>query len=253
MKMACIFAACLFSLPAMALSVFIDNGETQKSKMEVAEGSRINSVLENAGVNEEAFFIGASWQRQSEKKHQLRLKDGILFDLQILQQQAHLDNKPLLADAALNLEQQIRAMTVTGRLLHIMDPAALLGTRIDHLLEEGDRLVFPVRPTGILVLGATVHGCTVPFAALHNVNYYLEKCPHSEQADNNYIIVVQPDGAIFREGIALWNKRSFTFIAPGAIIFLPFSEAIYSEITKELNLEIAEFLATQTPVMVKTP
>ena len=60
--------------------------------------------------------------------------------------------------------------------------------------------------------------------------------------------VVQPDGTVFEQGVALWNRDKPLPLAPGAWLYVPFDRrAIAGAADADFNRDVATFLATQVP------
>ncbi|MCY1368953.1 hypothetical protein D9M69_559670 [compost metagenome] len=57
--------------------------------------------------------------------------------------------------------------------------------------------------------------------------------------------MVQPNGQVQRQGIALWNRQEAPSPAPGARIYVPVRSAGLGDPTPDLNAEFAAFIATQ--------
>lgn len=231
------------------ITVSLEGNVATPGTVTMPAGSRINDLLQNHAVSEQAFFLGAAWYQHRLQAEQARLKQGVLFDLRLSEQQGLLSGNHTLTTTARKLQQQVAAMPVTGRQLHELDPAALLGTDINHLLEDGDRVVFPPRPGHVQVAGATLADCRLDYAALATVRHYLGQCPANTAADRDQVLVIQPDGRIYAEGIALWNSSTghgqALPLAPGAIILLVFDLQQLDATTPDINRELARFLATQ--------
>jgi hypothetical protein len=81
---------------------------------------------------------------------------------------------------------------------------------------------------------------------MQDARRYLAACPASRAADPDMIYVVQPDGAVFEQDIALWNRSEPRPLAPGAWIYVPFDRhAIAGAADESFNRDVADFLATQ--------
>ena len=240
-------------LPATALTVTLEGNVMAAGTHEVAEGTRINDLLESAGVDDNAFFLGASWYRESAISAQQDLKNGLLFDLTVLEQSALIYNHKNLSQLAHRLKQTLKQMPVTGRIQSTLDPAAVLGTPLNHKLENNDRIVFPDRPSGILITGATHHDCSLSFEPLETAPDYLKHCPTGTSSDKSWVYVIQPDGSTWKEGIGLWNSTQYKSLAPGAIIYIPFNENLMPDELIHINDDMAAFLATQVPFVNPEP
>jgi hypothetical protein len=220
---------------------------------EIAEGLRLGDLMGQLRIDPLGYWLGASWQRESLKQEQQRLKAGVLFDLIQLQRLALLQDEPSLANAARRLNEQVTQLPVTGRRFYRLDPLAVeLNLAHSPKLQGGDRLIFPLRPDSIRVTGAVSNDCKLPFAPLQQAYQYAQQCPALAEADPDYLYLIQPDGQVSRLGIALWNREEEAPPAPGAILLIPLDATRVDAITPDLNRELAEFLATQ-PLPAESP
>ncbi|WP_440468553.1 capsule biosynthesis GfcC family protein [Pseudomonas sp. YH-1] len=220
---------------------------------EIAEGLRLGDLLSRLRVDPLGYWLGASWQRESLKQEQQRLKAGILFDLIQLQRLAMLQNEPGMANAARQLNEQVARLPVTGRRLYRLDPLAVeLSAAHSPKLQGGDRLIFPPRPDSIRVTGAVSNDCKLPFAPLQQAYRYAQQCPALAEADPDYLYLIQPDGQVSRLGIALWNREEAAPPAPGAVVLVPLDATQVDAIAPDLNRELARFIATQ-PLPMESP
>lgn len=220
---------------------------------EIVEDLRLGDLIGQLQIDPLGYWIGASWQRESLKQEQQRLKAGILFDLIQLQRLAMLRNESGLAHAARRLNEQMSRLPVTGRHLYRLDPLAVeLNAAHSPKLQGGDRLIFPRRPDSIRVTGAVSSDCTLPFASLQQAYLYAQQCPALAEADPDYLYLIQPDGQVSRLGIALWNREETVAPAPGAVLLIPLDAAQVDTIVPDLNRELAKFIATQ-PLAMESP
>jgi hypothetical protein len=220
---------------------------------EIAQGLRLGDLLGQLQIDPQGYWLGASWQRESLKQEQQRLKAGVLFDLIQLQRLALLQNETGLASAAKRLNEQVSRLPVTGRRLYRLDPLAVeLNTAHSPRLQGGDRLIFPPRPDSIRVTGAVSSDCKLPFTALQQAYRYAQECPALAEADQDYVYLIQPDGQVSRLGIALWNREEANPPAPGAVLLIPLDATRVDAIVPDLNSELATFIATQ-PLPMESP
>lgn len=223
-------------------------------KIEIAEGLRLGELLQQVQIDPQGYWLGASWQRQSLKQQQRRLKAGVLFDLIQVQRLAMLQSNASLASLAQRLGEKVSALPVTGRRLYHLDPLALeLNAKHSPPLEGGDRLIFPPRPATVRITGAVAEDCTLAFAPLQAAYRYAQQCPALVDADLDYLYLIQPDGQVSRLGVALWNREEQAAPpAPGAVLFVPLDASEIKASAPDLNRELAEFLATQ-PLTSESP
>jgi hypothetical protein len=216
-------------------------------------GTRLHDVLLPAEVNPKAYLLGAAWLHGPLRKAQERLKVGVLFDLATLHSNALLDNQAELAALAARLSDKVQAMPVTGRRVAQLDPVRVELNRGDNpYLSDGDVLLYPVRPTTVRIEGAVLGECELAHQPLQPAISYLKGCPRDPGANPDLLFVIQPDGRVFQEGVALWNETKAIPPAPGARIYVPLRSSGLGDPTPDLNAELAAFIATQ-PLLEVTP
>ena len=224
----------------------IEGQVMQPGEYALSNESRLFDVVGPAGVKADAYLLGAAWLHQPARDEQRKLKAGILFDLSALALDARLFDRPELAVLASRIRAEVTALPVTGRRTNDLDPVVLeLQRGANHRLADGDRLLYPVRPTTLRIVGAVAGNCEVGFRALRPATDYLKDCPLHEFAESDWLYVIQPDGKVRRLGIGLWNREPPYTPAPGATLLVPVSERALHGVAEELNDDMAAFLATQ--------
>jgi hypothetical protein len=235
------------ALPAVAqLQVRVEGAVEHPGTLNLKDAARLSDAALAARVRPQAYLLGAAWLRPSLLTEQQRLKAGVLFDLDSLHIKALQHGDDALADTVGSLRQWIAALPVTGRAPALLAPRAVeANARANLPLQPGDRLFYPLRPTTIRIVGAVEHACTVPLQAAQDARRYLAACPYAKRADRDWIYVIQPDGHVFRQGVALWNRSAPLSLAPGATIYVPLPARAAATVDESLNSDLADFLATQ--------
>lgn len=247
-----LLAALLAGLSGVAhgMQVQVRGNAATPGVIELSAKARLGDAALAAGVREDAYMLGAAWLRPSLRVEQQKQKAGLLFDLDSVRRQALKDEYDELAELSRSLAAWLQAMPATGRQVALLDPRAVEVTPTEnHPVAEGDALYYPTRPTTIQIVGAVVQRCKLPFVALRDARDYLKACPALGVADTDSIFVIQPDGRVFRQGVALWNRSAPMPLAPGAVIYVPISERRLHGVAHDLNSELTAFLATQ-PIAV---
>lgn len=212
------------------------------------EDARLSTVAHAVGVSPDAYTIGAAWLQPSLHVDQLRLKAGLMYELGAIRRQAMGAGNDALAEGAASFQAWFDTLPVTGRRPQsVLDPARLdVSPPDDRPVHAGDTLVFPARPSIVRIVGAVAHACSLPQVAMQDARRYLADCPATRAADRDAIYVVQPDGSVFEQNVALWNRADPRPVAPGAWIYVPFNRhAIAGAADDTFNKDIATFLATQ--------
>jgi hypothetical protein len=213
-------------------------------------GARLADVALAADIAPDAYLLGAAWLQPGLRREQLRLQAGLVYELGAIRRQAMARGDDALSLRTAAFQAWLAARPVTGRRAPVaLDAARLDVTPADNLpVHDGDRLVYPRRARDVRVVGAVDVPCRVPQVALQDARTYLRSCAVSPAADPDLIYVVQPDGAVFAQDIALWNRDAPRPLAPGAWIYVPFDrKAIAGAADDAFNHDVAAFLATQWP------
>ncbi|MDH4568448.1 hypothetical protein E8E95_17335 [Pseudomonas sp. BN414] len=243
-----LLCSALFAYAANAApTVTVEGDAAAPGQFPVEAMTRLHDVLLPAQVSPNAYLLGAAWLHRPLRQEQTRLKLGVLFDLATLERNALLDNRPALAELARGLTSKVQAMPVTGRRVAELDPVKVeLNHEYNLELSAGDRLIYPTRPAYVRIEGAVLAECQLPFVPMQMARDYLEACPRHAEADLDELFVVQPDGRVQRQGIALWNRTDAPPPpAPGARIYVPVRGAGLGDPTPDLNAEFATFIGTQ--------
>ncbi|MEG8244074.1 capsule biosynthesis GfcC family protein [Pseudomonas paracarnis] len=240
------FGLLLIGPGAGQAAVTVSGDVRSPGAFEVKPGTRLLDVLRDAQPNAESYWLGAAWLHQSLVEKQARLKAGVLFDLKLLQRGALLDDKSARGDLSARLYRQVEQLPVTGRQVAVLDPIAVeAGFARNALLDDGDRLVYPARPSTVEVLGAVAQPCNVPYRALQEVRDYVRDCTILGDAERDELWLIQPDGQVRRVGVAAWNLEDGVVAAPGSRILVPIRSDDLETPTPDLNQQLAEFFATQ--------
>ncbi|MHB2139906.1 capsule biosynthesis GfcC family protein [Pseudomonas monsensis] len=220
--------------------------------VELPPGGRLLDVIGEALPNAEGYWLAGGLLRQSLIEEQTRLKVGVLFDLDVLQRMAVLFDRPSRVALARRLAEDVRQMPVTGRQIADLDPVALeVGFARNIRLDDGDRLIYPKRVDEVQVLGAVAEPCHLPYQPLQEAREYLQGCAILDDAEADYLWLIQPNGVSRRVGIAHWNRESGQFPVAGSKILVPVKNDDLDPPLPELNQQLAEFIATQLAEVVR--
>jgi hypothetical protein len=220
--------------------------------VDLPAGGRLLDVISVAQPNAESYWLAGVLLRQSLVEQQARLKAGVLFDLDVLQRMAVLFDRPSRAALAVRLAEQVRRMPVTGRQVAVLDPVAVeVGFARNIRLDDGDRLIYPLRVDEVEVLGAVAESCRLTYQPLQEARDYLQGCTPLVDADADYLWLIQPNGVTRRVGIAHWNRESGQIPVAGSRILVPVKTDDLDPPVPELNQQLAEFIATQLAEVVR--
>ena len=214
MKRVRALSACLLLINGISQAAVAVSGDVaHPGAVDLPAGGRLLDVISVAQPNAESYWLAGVLLRQSLVEEQTRLKAGVLFDLDVLQRMAMLFDRPSRAALAVRLAEDVRRMPVTGRQVAVLDPVAVeVGFARNIRLDDGDRLIYPLRVDEVEVLGAVAEPCRLPYQALQEARDYLQGCAPLEDADADYLWLIQPNGVSRRVGIAHWNRESLSLI-----------------------------------------
>ena len=104
-----------FCLPAVAsaVDVQIAGAAVHPGSKSLPARSRLSDASLASSLREDAYPLGAAWQRASLHTEQLRQKAGLLFDLDAAYQQALRDDLSMQGDAIASLRHWVETMPVT--------------------------------------------------------------------------------------------------------------------------------------------
>lgn len=241
-----LFACLCLPAVASAVDVQITGAVIHPGSKSLPARSRLSDAALASSLREDAYPLGAAWQRASLHTEQLRQKAGLLFDLDAAYQQALRDDLPMQGDAVASLRHWVETMPVTGREVALLDPRAVEANAFaNHLVGEGDTLYYPSRPNTVRIVGAVKHACELAHVPLQDALDYLDACKPSRVAESDWLFIIQPDGRVTRQGIGLWNRGHTMPLAPGAVVYVPLRETGRHAVPSTVNGELAAFLATQ--------
>jgi hypothetical protein len=246
-------SACLLLITGIGHAAVTVTGDVANpGAIELPAGGRLLDVISVAQPNAESYWLAGVLLRQSLVEQQSRLKAGVLFDLDVLQRMAVLFDRPSRAALAVRLAEQVRRMPVTGRQVAVLDPVAVeVGFARNIRLDDGDRLIYPLRVDEVEVLGAVAEPCRLTYQPLQEARDYLQGCTPLVDADADYLWLIQPNGVTRRVGIAHWNRESGQIPAAGSKILVPVKNDDLDPPIPELNQQLAEFIATQLAEVVR--
>lgn len=194
----------------------------------VAPGTPLPEVMAMAGgLTSMAYPFGTELKRQSVVVQQRRSFEEALAMFELT-----LATAPLTADNSLNQGRQqdqiaaarktlavLREAEPDGRLVLDIEPSARdLPTGL--LLENGDRIVIPARPTSIGVFGAVYRPASFQIGQRGQLRIkdYVEQAGGTVRAaDKGNIFVVRANGSVLTRDNGAMNERAL----PGDVVFVP--------------------------------
>jgi protein involved in polysaccharide export with SLBB domain len=217
--------------------VFSDrNGETvtiagqvrYPGTFDITRGERLSSVLMRAGgLTDEAYPFGTVFTRQSAA---IAEADGNQRTARLLEDNiataATLPSTLINASGLSyveNIAQALRTAPALGRISVTADPV-ILATKpeLDMLLQAGDTIYIPKRPSSITVTGEVLNNGAFAYKQGLTVRDYIELAGgENGSADDSLVFVVLPDGTARPQGESWWSFGGGREIPPGSMIVVP--------------------------------
>lgn len=205
------------------------------------KGERLSSVVTRAGgLTENAYPYGAIFTRVSVKEEQTQGLRRSIRDLRTALAGASLKprNASLNLEAAINLADSLEGVELPGRFVVEADPAALAAQPdLDVLVEPGDELFVPKRPTFVSLAGALLNPGTVQFNSEAGAKEYIRAAGgFHETADKGRVFVVLPNGSAAPAPKGKWSNNKRLPIPPGSTIVVPIESAPFDWLTLTKDL-----------------
>ncbi len=193
----------------------------------IHRGERLSEVIARAGgLTPYAYPLGAVITRVSLKEAERQSYTRMMRDLEASLAAAMLTGDVETGDSVIEAIQgmigNLRDMEPVGRLVAEANPSVLdLEPEKDILLQPGDRIVMPKRPSHVMVTGEVLNPTAVNHAAGKTVNDYVNDAGgYSVLADEGRAFVILPNGVARPVSVAAWNPDTPP-LPPGSTIVVP--------------------------------
>ena len=197
----------------------------------ILRGERLSSVLVRAGgLTDVAYPYGTVFLRQSlaKEEHEAHERLAENLQLQLTTQIAQASQGPSSsggAGAMAGVDSFIKSVQdepALGRMTVIADPSILAAhPQGDPMLEPGDTIFIPQRPSTVMVMGAVMQPGNYQFSPGDTVDDYISKAGgYDDGAEEDMVYVVYPDGRASRVDQS-WLSFSSNAIPPGSTIYVP--------------------------------
>jgi protein involved in polysaccharide export with SLBB domain len=192
----------------------------------LVEGDRLSSLIDRAGgLTVDAYPLGAVFTREAEAQaRRAWLRDRATAIRRALAEAMAGDRPPdgAAVQAVEQLLVELETAEPPGRLQVEADPERLRAEpSLDIVLQDGDRLVVPVRPLTVRVTGEVLSPAALQFRDGRQVGDYLRGAGGlTRAADTGRVFVVLPDGRAQPVRPSAWSHAPLP-IPPGATIVVP--------------------------------
>jgi protein involved in polysaccharide export with SLBB domain len=203
------------------------SGEVRRPGLySIRRGETLSQLIDRAGgMSDLAYPYGTIFTRRSVKeleqeglrRSSRELTTGLL---------ALSARKGASGDAVLAAQQliaQLATVEAPGRVVVEADPRVLQRRPdLDTVLESGDAIVVPKRPSFVLALGDVANPGALRFAQNKPIGNYLRETGGLQStADQKRIFVVLPDGTASLISAGGWSRDNGTGVPPGTTIIIP--------------------------------
>lgn len=194
----------------------------------ITRGERLSEVLARAGgLTGTAYPAGTVFLRKSAAQVE---QDGYNraaseIQSQLLAGMARIGNDKIPVEAFTAMQSfvsQLRNQKALGRIAIAADPSVLAANpSLDPLLEAGDVVFIPQRPSTIAVLGEVMQPGSYTYQPGMKVADYVRRAGGYAQFSNEEMtFIVQPDGSARRIETS-WLNFDATALPPGSAIVVP--------------------------------
>lgn len=197
---------------------------------EIRRGEKLSELIARAGgMTPQSYPQGTVFLRQSIKEEKKQYYKKASLDLQnsllsaMTRQRA---GGTAAADSGagalvMNLVNQMRTLDPVGRMVVEADPTVLqVRPELDVVLQAGDEIHVPRRPSSILVMGEVLNPGAVQFQAGKKAADYIAAVGGmGRQADEDRIFAILPNGNAEMLKISSWNFQP-TLLPPGSAIYV---------------------------------
>lgn len=194
----------------------------------IIRGEHLSDLMARAGgLTDVAYPYGTVFLRQSaaqiEKEGYTRAANEVQDQLVVAMTRVGNDKlDPNTFAAMQGFVSELRNQRALGRISVIADPSVLASKpELDPLLESGDVIFIPQRPSTVSVLGQVMHSGSYPYRPNMTFEQYVEMSGgYSSTADQSQAFIVLPDGSA-RKVENSWLNVSDTSLPPGSSIVVP--------------------------------
>ena len=217
---------------------------------EFTRDEKLSSVIARAGgLTDEAYAYGAVFTRQSAAaaEAQANQREAMMLNDEI----ATIATQPPTAGIPPPNLTPLAAMAQTllhqptlGRISIAIDPSILLAhPDRDPLLETGDAIYIPKRPSTVAVTGEVLNAGAFAWRPGMSLDDYMDMAGgETDAAEDSMVFVVMPDGTAVPSHTSWWSFGGASRIPPGATIVVPRDPQPFN---------LTTFLATYTDILSK--
>jgi polysaccharide export outer membrane protein len=223
---------------------------------DIRRDERLSQVIARAGgLTSLAYPYGAIFTRvrvkRAEEASLQRLARELSSAVSVAAVNSGIDAAGLSAFA--QLTSDIGSAPATGRVVIEADPTVLqVRPELDVVLQPGDRIFLPKRPSSVLVTGEVLNPGAMQFISGRGVDDYVKLAGGFRQtADRNRLFVVFPNGAAQPISVSPFNFTSIQ-VPPGSAIVVPTDATPFNLLTvaREISSVLSQLAITAASLAV---
>jgi len=191
----------------------------------IRKGERLSELVARAGgLTDQAYPYGGVFTRRSVREQQQqgfqRTARELNTSLLALAAQENVNGQSIVA--AGELIKTLSETEAVGRMVVEADPRVLAQRPdLDPILDGGDTLHIPKKPTYVLALGDVSNPGAVQFQPGKSVSQYVAEAGGTQStADDGRVFLVLPNGSAQPVRSSFW-RRSNAVVPPGSTIIVP--------------------------------
>jgi len=202
----------------------------QAGLFDIRRGEKLSELIRRAGgLTDDAYPYGAILTRQSAQKAEqegidrsIRQVDAGLTAAVVNASSANANTTNSTVASLQAAQSELKSAKPLGRVVFEADPATLASRPdLDIVLEPGDRIFVPKRPSSVAVTGDVLNPSSQQFeAGLSPADYIKHAGGYLSTADEDHVFVVLPNGAAEPVGSSIWNFSKIT-VSPGSTVVVP--------------------------------
>jgi polysaccharide export outer membrane protein len=183
---------------------------------QVQAGETLKQVLVRVGgLSPNAYLFGATFTRESTRVLQQKRLDEVIDRLELevnrnMSQTAltkeDTENLKTAGQGQILLVQRLRSIRATGRVvLEVAPDRAQIGGLPDLVLEDGDTLNIPARPSTVAVVGTVYNENAFIYRPDKRSSDYLAQAGGpTKDADNDSVYIIRADGSVISKRQTGW-------------------------------------------------
>lgn len=192
----------------------------------IRRGERLSEVLMRAGgLTSTAYPQGTVFLRKSAAQIEQEgyIRAATQIESQLLAGVGAIGSRGVDPTAVRTFAAQLRTQRALGRISLIADPSVLAANpNLDPLLEAGDVVFIPQRPSTVAVLGEVMQPGSYSYQPGMTVGDYVKKAGgYAQFSEEDLTFIVQPDGSARKVERSWLSFETVQALPPGSAIVVP--------------------------------